>query len=92
MGIDPRRASEETRCSRFDSLVNSKRNGSVKRAPAPILSFCNDLSKKRPPYFAYNARSRSDMTPSIPPFQALFAGLINVRVATQSSLRAFHSA
>ena len=47
----------------------SKRNGSVKRAPAPILSFCNDLSKKRPPHFAYNARSRSDMTPSIPLFR-----------------------
>jgi hypothetical protein len=29
------------------------------------------------------------MTPSIPLFQTLFAGLINVRVATHSSLRAF---
>src|SRR5215471_7631422 len=34
-------------------FIISKRNGSVKRTPAPILSFSNDLSKKRPPYFAY---------------------------------------
>jgi len=33
-----------------------------------ICLFCNEVSKKRPPYFAYNARSRFDMTPGIPLF------------------------
>ena len=46
------------------------------------------IAEERPPYFVYNARPRFNRTSCIP-FSA-HTGLINLRVAAHSSLRALY--